>query len=53
MFFQIHSDFVQASTRGAVAAIDGMLTPLNPGDEPRYVHIAINHMTEALSHDQS
>ena len=35
-FFQIHSDFVQASTRGAMAAIDGMLTPLNPGDEPKY-----------------
>ncbi len=39
IFFQIHSDFVQASRRGAVAAIDGMLTPLNPGDEPRYIHV--------------
>lgn len=30
--FKIHSDFIQAAVRGAKAAIDGQLHPLNPAD---------------------
>lgn len=34
--FKIHSDFVQASVRGAMAAVDGNLPTLNPGDEFKF-----------------
>ena len=30
---QVHSDFVLAATRGAVAVVDGSIMPINPGDE--------------------
>ena len=30
---QVHSDFVIAATRGAVAVVDGNIMPINPGEE--------------------
>ena len=36
-FFRVHSDFIQAAARGAMAAVNGELHPLNPGDPDRWV----------------
>lgn len=33
--FQVHSDFVAAATRGAMAVIDGNVMAINPGDEAK------------------
>ena len=37
ILFQVHSDFVAAATRGAVAVIDGNVMAINPGEEAKYV----------------
>ena len=33
--FQISSDFVAASTRGAVAVVDGNVMAINPGEDEK------------------
>ena len=30
--FKVHSDFVHSAVKGAMAAVDGQLHPLNPAD---------------------
>ena len=35
LFVQVHSDFVAAATRGAVAVIDGNVMAINPGEEAK------------------
>ena len=32
---QVHSDFVSAATRGAMAVIDGNVMAINPGEEAK------------------
>ena len=32
---QVHSDFVVAATRGAVAVIDGNIMAINPGEDAK------------------
>lgn len=34
-FFQVHSDFVGAATRGAMAVIDGNVMAINPGEDAK------------------
>jgi hypothetical protein len=33
--FQVHSDFVGAATRGAIAVIDGNVMAINPGEDAK------------------
>ena len=33
--FKVHSDFIQSAVKGAMAAVDGQLHPLNPADPER------------------
>ena len=33
--FKVHSDFVSAATRGAMAVIDGNVMAINPGEDPK------------------
>lgn len=33
--FKVHSDFVTAATRGAMAVVDGNVMALNPGEETK------------------
>ena len=39
--FKVHSDFVAASVRGAMAIIDGSVHTINPMDEPHVIVYAI------------
>jgi hypothetical protein len=34
-FIQVHSDFVGAATRGAMAVIDGNVMAINPGEDAK------------------
>ena len=34
-FSQVHSDFVVAATRGAMAVIDGNIMAINPGEDAK------------------
>ena len=34
---QVHSDFVAAATRGAMAVIDGSVMAINPGEDAKWV----------------
>ena len=34
-FLQVHSDFVGAATRGAMAVIDGNVMAINPGEDAK------------------
>ena len=35
VFIQVHSDFVGAATRGAMAVIDGNVMAINPGEDAK------------------
>lgn len=37
----MHSDFVVAATRGAIAVIDGNIMAINPGEDPKYAHFTL------------
>ena len=37
---QVHSDFVVAATRGAMAVIDGNIMAINPGEDSKFVNTA-------------
>lgn len=38
--FKVHSDFVAAATRGAMAVIDGNVMAINPGEDTKYSLLA-------------
>ena len=35
LVLQVHSDFVVAATRGAMAVIDGNIMAINPGEDAK------------------
>lgn len=35
LFIKVHSDFVGAATRGAMAVIDGNVMAINPGEDAK------------------
>lgn len=37
LFIKVHSDFVGAATRGAMAVIDGNVMAINPGEDAKWV----------------
>lgn len=37
--YQVHSDFVAAATRGAMAVIDGNVMAINPGEDAKLVQV--------------
>lgn len=39
VYFQVHSDFVGAATRGAIAVIDGNVMAINPGEDAKSVFL--------------
>ena len=40
--FKVHSDFVVAATRGAMAVIDGNIMAINPGEDAKWVICVFN-----------
>lgn len=48
---QVHSDFVAAATRGAVAVIDGNVMAINPGEEPKMQMFIWNNIFFSLGFD--
>jgi protein TIF31 len=49
--FKVHSDFVSAATRGAVAVIDGSVMAINPGEEPKMQMFIWNNIFFSLGFD--
>lgn len=49
--FKVHSDFVAASTRGAVAVIDGNVMAINPGEEAKMQMFIWNNIFFSLGFD--
>ncbi|XP_044731040.1 clustered mitochondria protein homolog [Chrysoperla carnea] len=49
--FKVHSDFVAAATRGAVAVIDGNVMAINPGEEPKMQMFIWNNIFFSLGFD--
>lgn len=49
--FKVHSDFVGAATRGAVAVIDGNVMAINPGDETKMQMFIWNNIFFSLGFD--
>lgn len=49
--FKVHSDFVTASTRGAMAVIDGNVMPINPGEETKNQMFIWNNIFFSLGFD--
>ncbi|XP_029475701.1 clustered mitochondria protein homolog isoform X2 [Rhinatrema bivittatum] len=49
--FKIHSDFVAASTRGAMAVIDGNVMAINPGEEVKMQMFIWNNIFFSVSFD--
>lgn len=47
----MHSDFVAAATRGAVAVIDGNVMAINPGEEPKMQMFIWNNIFFSLGFD--
>jgi hypothetical protein len=39
--FKVHSDFVNAATRGAIAVVESNIMAINPGEESKYILIKI------------
>lgn len=35
--FKVHSDFVNAATRGAIAVVESNILAINPGEDSKYV----------------
>ncbi|XP_022252405.1 clustered mitochondria protein homolog [Limulus polyphemus] len=49
--FKVHSDFVAAATRGAMAVIDGNIMAINPGDETKMQMFIWNNIFFSLGFD--
>lgn len=49
--FKVHSDFVTAATRGAVAVIDGNVMAINPGEETKMQMFIWNNIFFSLGFD--
>ena len=49
--FKVHSDFVSAATRGAVAVVDGNVMAINPGEEPKMQMFIWNNIFFSLGFD--
>ncbi|XP_057207169.1 clustered mitochondria protein homolog isoform X2 [Triplophysa rosa] len=49
--FKVHSDFAAASTRGAMAVIDGNVMAINPGEETRMQMFIWNNIFFSLGFD--
>lgn len=50
-FLQVHSDFVAAATRGAMAVIDGNVMAINPGEEAKMQMFIWNNIFFSLGFD--
>ena len=48
---QVHSDFVSAATRGAIAVIDGNVMAINPGEDPKMQMFIWNNIFFSLGFD--
>ncbi|XP_069191277.1 clustered mitochondria protein homolog [Procambarus clarkii] len=49
--FKVHSDFVAAATRGAMAVIDGNVMAINPGEDPKMQMYIWNNIFFSLGFD--
>ena len=49
--FQIHSDFVAAAVKGAMAVVDGNVMAINPADDPRTHMYIWNNIFFSLGFD--
>ena len=49
--FKIHSDFVAAAVKGAMAVVDGNVMAINPADEPRTHMFIWNNIFFSLGFD--
>lgn len=49
--FKVHSDFVAAATRGAMAVIDGNVMAINPGEEAKMQMFIWNNIFFSLGFD--
>ena len=49
--FKVHSDFVAAATRGAMAVIDGNIMAINPGEDSKIQMFIWNNMFFSLGFD--
>ncbi|KAL1517977.1 hypothetical protein ABEB36_001669 [Hypothenemus hampei] len=49
--FKVHSDFVAAATRGAMAVIDGNVMAINPGEEAKMQMFICNNIFFSLGFD--
>ena len=49
--WQVHSDFVAAATRGAMAVIDGNVMAINPGEEAKMQMYIWNNIFFSLGFD--
>ncbi|XP_055951355.1 clustered mitochondria protein homolog [Argiope bruennichi] len=49
--FKVHSDFVTAATRGAMAVVDGNVMALNPGEETKMQMFIWNNIFFSLGFD--
>ncbi|XP_063595519.1 clustered mitochondria protein homolog [Penaeus indicus] len=49
--FKVHSDFVAAATRGAMAVIDGNVMAINPGEDPKMQMFIWNNIFFSLGFD--
>lgn len=47
----MHSDFVAAATRGAMAVVDGNVMAINPGEEPKMQMFIWNNIFFSLGFD--
>ncbi|KAK4301673.1 hypothetical protein Pmani_026201 [Petrolisthes manimaculis] len=49
--FKVHSDFVAAATRGAMAVVDGNVMAINPGEDPKMQMFIWNNIFFSLGFD--
>ena len=49
--FKVHSDFVAAAVKGAMAVVDGNACPINPADDPRTHMFLWNNIFFSLGFD--
>ncbi|CAG0915474.1 unnamed protein product [Notodromas monacha] len=49
--FKVHSDFVGAATRGAMAVVDGNVMAINPGEDPKMHMFIWNNIFFSLGFD--
>jgi protein TIF31 len=47
--FKVHSDFVSAATRGAMAVIDGNVMAINPGEDPKMQESILRDSVSAIN----